>query len=311
MQLSIVLPCFNEEDVIEETNSRLLNLLHVWINRNQIDSYEIIYVDDGSRDDTLHKLKKMSINNQNIKIISLSGNFGHQSALTAGIDYAQGDAIVMLDADLQDPPYIIEEMVKKYNEGFDIIYGVRESRNDDTMFKKLTAKYYYKLLKLVRVDLISEHADFRLISKQVCNEFKRYNEVNRFLRGIFPIMGFNYAIIKYKRSKRHSGTTKYPLHKMIAFAIQGITSFSHLPLRLSTFVGLLVFISSLALSVWALLTKAFGYTVPGWASTVIPIYLFGGIQLVFIGIIGEYIGKIYLETKNRPIYIVKDTLNIK
>jgi len=311
MQLSIVIPCFNEEEVIEETNHRLLNLLSTWIAREQIDGYEIIYVDDGSKDDTLNKLKKFSENNLDVKVISFSGNFGQQAALTAGIDNASGDAIITLDADLQDPPELIEEMVQKHIEGFDIVYGVRESRNDDTLFKKLTARYYYKLLKLAKVDLISEHADFRLISKQVCKEFQRYNEVNRFLRGIFPLMGFNYAIVKHKRDKRYSGTTKYPLRKMIAVAIEGITSFSHLPLRLSTFVGLLVFISSFALSVWALLTKAFGYTVPGWTSTVIPIYLFGGIQLVFLGIIGEYIGKIYLETKNRPIYIVKETLNIK
>jgi glycosyltransferase involved in cell wall biosynthesis len=254
-------------------------------------------------------LKALASEDQRVKIVSLSGNFGHQAALTAGLKYANGDALVTLDADLQDPPEIVEEMLKRFTEGFEIIYGVRKLRNKDTAFKKFTAQLFYKLMKLMGVSLIYNHADFRLVSKEVALAFQKYSEANLFLRGIFPTMGFSQCVVEYERENRFAGNTKYPLRRMVAFAIEGITSFSYLPLRLIAIFGLLIFVISCALVVWALLTKAFGRAIPGWTSTVLPIYAFGGFQLMCIGIAGEYIGKIYMEVKRRPTYIVKETIN--
>ena len=309
MELSILIPCYNEEEVIHETNIRLAKILNALVSNESINKYEIIYVDDGSVDNTLDYLKQLTVTDKNIKIISLSGNFGHQSALAAGLNHASGDAVVSMDADLQDPPEIVEEMLDRFKEGYDIVYGVRKSRENDSFFKRITARFFYRLMKVMGVNMISNHADFRLLSRRVLNEFKKYTEVNKFLRGLFPIIGFNQCVIEYERERRFAGRTKYPLKKMISFAIEGVTSFSNFPLRIATISGFVIFIGALILTIWALTNKFMGFVIPGWTSTVLPLYLFGGIQLMFLGIIGEYIGKIYMEVKKRPAYIVKETYN--
>ncbi|MBW8034283.1 MAG: glycosyltransferase family 2 protein [Planctomycetes bacterium] len=311
MLLSIVIPCYNESEVIADTNDKVIALADQWTEKGLIDSYEIVYIDDGSADSTLDILSDLASKKPNIKVVSFSGNFGHQAALTAGLKYAKGDAIVTLDADLQDPPETIEEMIVKFNEGYQIVYAVRKGRQNDTAFKRLTAQCYYKLMKAMGVNLVYDHADFRLISAKVRDEFARYNEINRFLRGIFPLMGFKHCKVEYDRHQRLAGETKYPLKKMMAFAIDGVTSFSYVPLRLASLLGFTIFLVTTVMIIWVLVAKLFGETVSGWTSTVLPIYAFGGIQLLCIGIVGEYVGKIYMEVKHRPIYIVGQTINIE
>ncbi|MBF0465723.1 MAG: glycosyltransferase family 2 protein [Nitrospirae bacterium] len=307
--LSVVIPCYNEELVIWEVYGRLTSLLDSFMQKELIKDYEIIYVDDGSSDATLRELKLISEKDRKAKVISLSGNFGHQPALTAGLTAATGEMTVSLDADLQDPPEAIEEMILKHYEGFDIVYGVRKSREEDTFFKRFTARFFYMFMRLMGVNLIYDHADYRLISRLALNEFKRYKEVNRFLRGIFPNMRFTPGIVHYKREKRFAGETKYPLRKMLSFAVEGITSFSNFPLRLAFILGFFNFVAALGLVFWTIFTKIQGNAIPGWASIVLPLYMFGGIQLMFIGILSEYVGKIYLEVKSRPVYIIKESFN--
>ncbi|GKT09360.1 glycosyltransferase family 2 protein [Desulforhabdus sp. TSK] len=311
LKLSIVIPCYNEEQVIEETNRRLQQLLEGWIRTALITHYEIIYVNDGSRDSTLKKLKELANRNQNIKIISFSNNFGHQAALTAGLYHATGDAAVSLDADLQDPPEVIEEMIQAYRSGSEIVYGVRKERKTDTFFKRATALAFYKLMLFMGVNCFYNHGDCRLLSQRVLREFKKYEEINRFIRGIIPLMGFNYSIVEYDREKRYAGETKYPLRKMISLAIEGITSFSSVPLRIASLLGFMIFIGTLLLSIWVLIVTLGHASVPGWASTVLPVYFLGGIQLIFFGILGEYIGKIYMEVKKRPLFIIKEKFNFE
>ncbi|MBF0343239.1 MAG: glycosyltransferase family 2 protein [Nitrospirae bacterium] len=310
-QLSVVIPCFNEELVIEETNTRLRILLTGFIEKGLITDFEVLYVNDGSSDGTLEILTGFASKDKRIKVISLSSNFGHQAALTAGLYNSSGELVVSLDADLQDPPEVIEAMIEKYNSGYDIVYGVRSNRERDTFFKRFTAQFFYKLMGLMGVNIIYNHADFRLMSRAVVKEFKKYGEINRFLRGIFPSIGFKQGVVEYAREKRFAGTTKYPFKKMLMFAIEGITSFSNFPLRLSLVLGFINFIAAIMLVVWTLVTKIKGDAVPGWASTVLPLYLFGGIQLMFIGVLSEYVGKIYMEVKRRPIFIIKKTYNLR
>lgn len=311
MLLSIVVPCYNESEIIAQTNDRLTALAGEWAEKGLISAYEIVYVDDGSTDTTLDILSGIAAASPNVKVISFSGNFGHQAALTAGLKYAAGDAIVSLDADMQDPPEAIEEMIAKAKKGFEIVYAVRKRREVDTAFKRTTAELYYKLMKVMGVNLVYNHADFRMISSNVRDQFVRYGEVNRFLRGMFPLMGYKHCTVEYDRKERLAGETKYPLKKMVSFAIDGVTSFSYVPLRLASLLGITIFLVTTLMIIWALLVKLSGNTVPGWASIVLPIYAFGGIQLLCIGIVGEYVGKIYMEVKHRPVYIVRQTINIE
>lgn len=311
MKLSIVVPCYNEEKVIQTSNERLQNLITKWIKSGLITDYEIIYIDDGSQDSSLKLLKEFTKSSSNIKVIALSNNFGQQAALTAGLLHSSGDATVSIDADLQDPPEAIEDMLYEFKSGSDIVLGVRKSRQKDTFLKRFTAEAFYNLIRSMGVDCVYNHADFRLLSKRVLVEFKKYHEVNRFLRGIIPLLGFNRSIVKYDREKRYAGKTKYPFKKMLSFAIEGITSFSSIPLRAAFVLGFLIFLVTLCLSFWALLVTFLHYTVPRWVSTVLPIYFLGGIQLMFLGVIGEYIGKIYMEVKHRPLYIIKEKFNFE
>ena len=310
MKLSIVIPVFNEEAVIAATHDRVSTLLQELSEKRAIDNYEIIYVDDGSRDNSLNILRRLSTISQKIKVLSLSRNFGHQPALVAGVVHSSGDAVVSLDADLQDPPELIEEMIEKFKMGNDIVYGVRKERRTDTFLKRWTARLFYRIMQSLGVDVVHDHADFRLISRRVVAELKKIEEVNLFLRGIFPFMGFQHALVYYERQKRAAGETKYPLRKMVAFAWEGITSFSTIPLRIASFTGFMISLGSVGLMMWAFYVRIAGEAIPGWASIVIPLFFIGGLNILFLGLIGEYIGKIYLEVKRRPLFIIKERHNI-
>jgi glycosyltransferase involved in cell wall biosynthesis len=304
--LAIIVPCYNEEPVIEETAQRLMAVMDNLKSQSKIAPSSFIYfVDDGSKDNTWSNIVKLHNNNKAIKGLKLSKNVGHQNAILAGLVNVKGqvDCAITIDADLQDDVSAIEKMVENFSQGYEIVYGVRKERKTDSIFKRFTALLFYKFIKLIGADLVYNHADYRLTSRRVIEELSQFREVNLFLRGIFPLMGFKSINVYYDRGERLAGVSKYPLKKMLAFALEGITSFSVTPLRLVTLTGAIVFVFSLALSIWAFIMVFTGNVVPGWASTVIPIYFLGGIQLLSIGLIGEYIGKIYKEVKVRPKFI--------
>ena len=308
-KLCIVVPCYNEEAVLDITAKTLLNFLDKVIAKNKISEESFIcFVNDGSRDRTWDIIKELSEKNKNIKGIKFSTNFGHQNALLAGITRMmdKSDCIVTIDADLQDDVNVIEEMVDRFNEGNEIVYGVRSDRGSDSFFKKFTAEFFYKMMIAMKVKTVFNHADFRLASRRVLNEFARFNEVNLFLRGIFPSLGFKSTDVYYKRAERFAGETKYPLKKMLEFAWNGITSFSEFPLRMIFSLGVITFFISIVLMFWAFLPILEGESVHGWASTVLPIFFFGGLQMISLGLIGEYIGKIYKEIKARPRFIIEE-----
>lgn len=307
LNLSIVVPCYNEEEVLGETGPRLIGLLEALRGRGKISNRSRIYfVDDGSSDGTWNLISKLSSAYPQIQGIKLSRNRGHQNALLAGLFTADGDAVVTVDADLQDDLAAIEEMVDAHIKGADIVFGVRKKREMDTAFKRLTAEWYYRLLHAMGVEIVFNHADYRLMSRRTIAALKDHNEVNLFLRGIIPQLGFPSAIVYYDRGERFAGTSKYPIRKMLAFALEGITSFSAFPLRLITILGFSVSIFSFLVIIWALWVRLFtSASVPGWASTILPIYFLGGVQLLCLGIIGEYMAKIYMETKRRPRFLIE------
>ncbi|MEQ9299928.1 MAG: glycosyltransferase family 2 protein [Cyclobacteriaceae bacterium] len=310
--LGILIPCYNEEDVIPITTRKLIDVLNELKSDGLIAANSFLgVVDDGSNDQTWPYLVKTSEEEPNLKAISLSTNFGHQNALLCGlIEFGNlTDCIVSLDADLQDDIGIIKSMLIAYSEGFDIIYGVRKKRDLDSFFKQKTASLFYRFANMLGIRTIPDHADFRLVSKRVLDVLKEFRETNLFLRGIFPSLGFNSKTITYNRDKRAAGDTKYSIWKMISFAIDGITSFSVAPLRLITVLGICVFIFSLMLSAYAIYSYIFLEVEKGWSSIVLPMYFLGGIQLLAIGIIGEYLGKIYKEVKQRPRYIIKEKIS--
>lgn len=309
MRLSIVVPCYNEEAVLPETVKRLAELLERLSSQGRIDAdSHALLVDDGSKDRTWALIEECSAQSKWIRGIKLSRNRGHQNALLAGLFHADGDAMVSVDADLQDDLEAIAQMVDAHLAGMDVVYGVRRRRETDTLFKRATAEGYYRLLARMGVEIVFNHADYRLLSRRAVSALREYGESNFFLRGIIPQLGFPSATVYYDRAERFAGESKYPLSKMLAFAWQGITSFSAAPLRMITGLGLLISLGSFAISAWALWVKLFSdHAVPGWASTVVPIYLLGGVQLLCVGIIGEYLAKIYLETKQRPRYFIEKT----
>jgi len=309
MRLSIVVPCYNEEAVLPETVKRLAELLERLSSQGRIDAdSHALLVDDGSKDRTWTLIEECSARSKWIRGIKLSRNRGHQNALLAGLFHAEGDAMVSVDADLQDDLEAIAQMVDAHLAGMDVVYGVRRRRETDTFFKRASAEGYYKLLARMGVEIVFNHADYRLLSRRAVAALREYGESNFFLRGIIPQLGFPSATVYYDRAERFAGESKYPLSKMLAFAWQGITSFSAAPLRMITGLGLLISLGSFAISAWALWVKLFSdHAVPGWASTVVPIYLLGGVQLLCVGIIGEYLAKIYLETKQRPRYFIEKT----
>jgi len=304
--LSLVVPCYNEEEVLPSTNERLLALLQELKNMKLIsEESNIYYIDDGSKDGTWNYISNLALEKECIHGIKLSRNFGHQSALLAGLLTVESDIIISIDADLQDDISVIKEMVSHYEQGSDIVYGVRKKRDADSFFKRVTAEMYYKLLRKLGVDVVFNHADYRLMSKRAIEALKSFKEVNIFLRGIIPSIGYKSSVVTYERDKRLAGETKYPVSKMIGLAVNGITSFSAYPLRIVAILGMLIFLISIATSLWVLWVKyVSGDAIPGWASSVLPMYLLGGIQLFSIGLIGEYVSKVYLETKQRPRYFI-------
>jgi len=309
--LAIVVPCFNEDAVLADTARQLSAVLSMLIANNKVDHASFIYfVDAGSKDSTWRLIEKMHSKNPIVKGLKLAHNAGHQSALLAGmltlIDKV--DFIISVDADLQDDISTIEPMVDEYLRGCDVVFGVRKNRDTDTFFKKKSAQAFYKLMTTMGVDIIDNHADYRLLSKRALKALSEFKERNLFLRGIVPQLGFKTSTIYYNRLIRKAGVSKYNLRRMLSFAFDGITSFSIVPLRMITALGFLVSLGSLAISFWVLAAYLFGLTVPGWTSTVLPIYFIGGVQLLSIGLIGEYIGKIYNEVKARPRYIIEEEI---
>lgn len=309
-RLTIVVPCYNEESVLPETIEQLCLLLQRLIDHGNIKAdSSAVFVDDGSRDKTWEIIEAQAIRNQLVHGLKLSRNRGHQHALLAGLHEVEGDAVVSIDADLQDDIQVITDMVKEYEAGNDVVYGVRNQRKSDSWFKRFTAEKYYALLALMGVELVHNHADFRLLSRKALEALKAYDEVNLFIRGVVPTLGFPSTTVEYSRSERFAGESKYPLHKMLSLAIHGVTSFSPTPLRLIAGLGMFVSLISLLLMFWALYVRLVNpAAVPGWASSVIPIYFIGGIQLLSLGVVGEYIAKIYMETKRRPRFFIEKSV---
>lgn len=308
MKLGIVIPCYNEEEGLAETTKRLQSLLDEMILSGDIDKDSFVcYVDDGSKDDTWKLIEAFKKESSLFKGIKLSRNFGHQNALIAGLMQLKdsADALVSMDADLQDDIMVVKGFVQKYKDGYDVVYGVREDRSKDTKFKRGTAELFYKFQNFMGIETIPNHADYRLLSQKALNALSEFKEINLFLRGIVPLLGFRSCSLYYTRAERFAGETKYPFKKMLFFALDGIASFSVMPLRLITLVGFILFMISLLAIVWVIIEKFFfGSTVQGWASTMISIYFIGGIQIMSLGIIGEYVGRNFQQGKGRPRYII-------
>lgn len=311
-KLFLVIPCYNEQEVLEETNRQLHVVMNGMIEKGKINKdSRIVYVNDGSKDNTWEIIKKLHKESELVSGICLSRNKGHQNALLAGLHTVKDfcDAAISLDADLQDDVNAIEAMVDKFYEGNDVVYGVRSSRKKDTFFKRTTAQGFYKVMEKLGVEVVYNHADYRLMSKRALQALAQFKEYNVFLRGLVPVVGFKSDIVYYERNERFAGESKYPLKKMLAFAFEGITSFSVKPIRFITTLGAVVFIVSIIMFIYSLVSYIAGAVVSGWSSLIISIWALGGLQLLSIGVIGEYIGKIYLETKGRPKYIIQEFLD--
>ena len=311
MVLYLVVPCYNEEEVLFETTKRLTEKLNSMIEKNMVDSKSrILYVDDGSRDKTWEIIEKLNAENPFVEGVKLAHNRGHQNALLSGLMTAKEkcDAAISLDADLQDDTDVIDKFVEEFNKGCDIVYGVRDSRESDTFFKKFTAESFYKIMKVLGVDVVFNHADYRLMSKRALEALSEYNEVNLFLRGIVPLIGFKTSKVYYERHERFAGESKYPLKKMITFATDGITSFSVKPLKLISNLGIVISFLSVIALIYALVSYCIGAAVPGWTAIIASIWLLGGIQLFCLGVVGTYIGKIYSEVKARPRFLIETYL---
>lgn len=308
--LYLVVPCYNESEIIKISIKTLDSKISTLIkNKTLSKKSKIVFINDGSRDNTLELLRWHKT--PNMVIVSLSHNSGHQNALIAGLEYAMDkcDCAISLDCDLQDDVNLIDKMIEKYINGFEVIYGVRDDRKDDSFFKRSSAMFFYNLMAFLGVQIIKNHADYRLLSNRVIKSLLSYKEVNLFIRGIVPLLGFKTSSLYYKRAKRIAGQTKYPFMKMLSFAIDGITSFSVQPLRFLSIIGAVVCIFSMMLGIWSLGVYFMGGTISGWTSMVVPMYFLGGIQMLGLGILGEYIGKIYKETKRRPRYFIDEVID--
>ncbi|MEZ3502194.1 MAG: glycosyltransferase family 2 protein [Lachnospiraceae bacterium] len=309
--LYLVIPCYNEQEVLPETSKRLLEKMTSLIDRGMISrESKIMFVNDGSKDRTWEMIEKLHDSNPIYLGVKLSRNRGHQNALLGGLMTAKeyADMVISMDADLQDDIDVVDQFVEKYYEGCEIVYGVRSARDTDTFFKKYTAEGFYKIINMMGGEVIPNHADYRLMSRRALEELENYKEVNLFLRGIVPMIGFKTDVVTYERHKRFAGESKYPLKKMLALAVDGITSLSIKPIRFIVFLGMLIFVCSIAMLIYSLVQHFLGNTSIGWTSLIVSIWAIGGLQLLAIGVIGEYIGKIYLETKERPKYIIERVL---
>ena len=312
--LYVVVPCYNEEEVLEETTKQLKAKMESLISKKDISAKsKVMYVNDGSKDRTWEIIKKINKNEKLFTGITLSRNRGHQNALLGGLMTAKeyADIVISMDADLQDDINAMDEMIKKYKEGNEIVYGVRSARKKDTFFKRITAEGFYKFMKFLGVDCVYNHADYRLTSKVVLDKFENFKEVNLFLRGMFPLVGYKSDVVYYERNERFAGESKYPLKKMLNFAWDGITSFSVKPLRFICIIGFVILFVSIAIMLYSLIMKLTGQTIAGWTFLSISIWFIGGLQMISIGIIGEYVGKMYSETKARPRFIISENLEEK
>ena len=300
-KVSVVIPCFNEEENIFLIYSNLLKVL------DNYKDYEVIYVDDGSEDKTLEKIQKLGNDNKNIKYLSLSRNFGHQNAIKAGLDYSSGDCVISLDADLQHPPEIIDKMIKKWLEGYDVVYTIRINAKL-SFYKRITSKLFYKIINILSSTKIQQNAaDFRLLDKKVVEQIREIKENYLFIRGLISWIGFKQTFIKYKPNERFAGNTKYSFRKMSKFALSGITSFSTKPLYFSIIIGVIIAFLAFLYGVYVIYAVIFtDKVIIGWASLIASVLFIGGLQLIMIGIIGEYLGKLFMENKRRPNYIIKE-----
>lgn len=306
--LTIVVPCYNEEEVLPETAKELGEILTTLINDEKVDGKsKILFVDDGSKDRTWELITEFGREKSYITGLKFSRNYGHQNALLAGMETAvkYSDMIITIDADLQDDVNAIPKMVSEYSKGIDVVYGVRNSRETDTVFKRRTALAFYALMKKLGVDMVPDSADYRLLSKRAVENLLRFDERNLFLRGMVPLIGFSHSKVYYARKERFAGESKYPLKKMIKFALDGITSFSVVPIKLIMGLGTMIVLVGIAMFVYTIIQKIMGNTISGWTSLMTSIWVLGGVQLIFISVIGEYIGKIFTEVKHRPRYTVE------
>lgn len=309
--VSVVAPVYNEEKVVGEFYSRATSAMRRLPGEYD---YELLFVDDGSRDDSLKILNSLQAADPRVRIVSFSRNFGHQLAITAGIDNAAGDAVVMIDCDLQDPPEVILDMVAKWREGYNVVYGVRRHRQGESFFKLLTASAFYRVINsLSSVDLPVDSGDFRLMDRKVVNVLKQIREENRYIRGLVTWIGFKQSSVLYNRDARLAGETKFSLKKMLKFAMDGITSFSEKPLVISAFLGVVITSIAFALAMYIVVSKFLfpGTLIQGWASMIVIVLFLGGVQLLSVGVIGQYIGRIYVEVKKRPLYIISDRYGFK
>jgi len=305
--LSVVAPCFNEEGVLHELYRRISQVLD-----GSGETWELVLVNDGSRDRTPEFMRELHAQDDRVKVVDFARNFGHQIAVTAGMDYAQGDAVVLIDADLQDPPELILEMLAKWREGYEVVYAIRAERKGETWFKEFTAKMFYRIIyKITDIDIPMDTGDFRLMDRKVVNALKTMHEKHRFMRGMSVWVGFRQTGVKYVRAERYAGETKYPLKKMLKFAMDGITSFSYFPLQLATYIGFIAaLLAVLGIIVTIILRLSGSHAFLGQATTLVSVLFLGGVQLICLGILGEYLGRIYDEVKGRPLYIVREALGL-
>ncbi len=309
--LYMVIPCYNEQEVLPETSRQLKEILYDLMDRGKISrESRVLFVNDGSKDETWKIIEDLHAQDPLFLGLKLSRNKGHQNALLAGLMTAKeyADVTISMDADLQDDVHVIEKFMDKYYEGCDIVYGVRSSRKKDTFFKKFTAQSFYRLMMAMGVDIVYNHADCRLMSKRSLYDLEQFKEVNLFLRGIVPLIGYQSAVVTYERNERFAGESKYPLKKMLAFAMDGITSFSIKPIRMITSMGVIIFAISILMLIYSVVQHFLGNTVSGWSSTMVSIWAIGGLQILSMGVIGEYVGKIYMEAKARPKFIIEKFL---
>jgi len=299
-ELSVVIPAYNEQDNVEPMYERLVAALE-----GEVEGLEIVFVDDGSKDETWLRVSELAAADPRVVALRFARNFGHQAALTAGVDSARGRAVVIIDADLQDPPEVIPELIARWREGFEVVYAQREVREGETWFKRITASVFYRLLRsITNVDIPVDTGDFRLMGPKALTAFRAFPERNRFIRGLVSWIGFDQTAVRYQRRARHAGDTKYPLRKMARFALDGITSFSFLPLRLSTWTGFVVSVLAFLYIAVVVVLKFLGINWPGYTSLMASILFIGGVQLIMIGILGEYLARIFDEVKRRPLYLV-------
>ena len=304
--LSIVIPCHNEEEVVQTTHERVSTILKGLLVSKKISDYELIYVDNGSTDNTIQVLRNIFVSDLCTRIIALRRNFGFQGSISAGLFYAKGDAVVTIDADLQDPPEKIEEMIAYFENGYDLVLGVRADRSSDTFVKRFFTENYYRLMRLMGVNIVFNHGDFRLMAKSLVQEFNSLSERNRLIRAMVLQLESRYAVVSYRREQRRAGRSKFTITSLFSLSIDGIVSFTFFPLRLTSIIGILMSVITLIGIVWVLYSKFTDKFIPGWASTLLPILALGGLQLFFLGVIGEYIGRLYVEVKQRPLFVVRE-----